>query len=100
MLRLLAIVCAVIAAAPAPAAAGSRATDRRPASAAALANATAARESRPLQPRVDPGGSAPGISPRDPGSRNGSGWYQRGWGGTHDPGWGYNFGPGLGGFGR
>jgi hypothetical protein len=34
------------------------------------------------------------------GGHQGSGWYQRGWGGTRDPGWGYRFGPTLGGFGH
>ena len=30
-------------------------------------------------------------------SPGGSGWYNRGFGGTTNPGWGYGFGPNLGG---
>jgi hypothetical protein len=36
----------------------------------------------------------------DLGGRQGSGWYQRGFGGNLNPGWGYGFGPQLGGPGR
>jgi hypothetical protein len=34
------------------------------------------------------------------GGHQGSGWYQRGFGGNLNPGWGYNFGPQLGGPGH
>jgi hypothetical protein len=36
----------------------------------------------------------------DLGGHQGSGWYQRGFGGNLNPGWGYNYGPQLGGPGR
>ena len=36
----------------------------------------------------------------DLGGHQGSGWYQRGFGGNANPGWGYGFGPQLGGPGR
>lgn len=42
-----------------------------------------------------------GHGPAGPGfDRRGSGWYQRGFGGTRDPGWGNRFGPGVGGYYR
>jgi hypothetical protein len=36
----------------------------------------------------------------DLGGHQGSGWYQRGFGGNLNPGWGYGFGPQLGGPGH
>ena len=42
----------------------------------------------------------PTHSPHEFGSHQGSGWYQRGWGGTANPGWDYRFGPNLGGPGH
>jgi hypothetical protein len=36
----------------------------------------------------------------DLGHHQGSGWYQRGFGGNLNPGWGYGFGPQLGGPGH
>jgi hypothetical protein len=113
MLRWPAVVCAltvffiVIAETHDPAVAASAATRGTSASGnpalGAGRRAAAAPPSRAAShagSAVQPGGSAPGRSPRDPGSGVNGGWFQRGFGGTRDPGWGYRFGPSLGGFGR
>jgi hypothetical protein len=60
---------------------------------------SASSRSGALGPRPSTGYG--GMSHRyDVRGHQGSGWYQRGFGGNLNPGWGYNFGPQLGGPGH
>jgi hypothetical protein len=97
MLRWLAVALTMIAVAPDPAAAQSIAT--KGASASGVRDARAALRWGGSGVRAGSPAAGANAPPRF-GGHDGSGWYQRGFGGTLNPGWGYNFGPNLGGLGH